>query len=114
MCMRSGRSSGALHSKQGCLATFIVLILACTAGAGQQTVNRSRHFGPNDCGPVDPTYIRLANETGGQPMFLQPSEAAKAVQFMRESAGSDHVMLLWASDTLAAGSREYKVPIDPT
>jgi len=90
------------------------MILTCAAAAGQQGVNRSRRFGPDACGPVDPSYIRIANETGGQPMFLQPSEAAKAVQFMRESVGENRVTFLWATGTLDSAHREYKVPIDST
>jgi len=115
MSTRCSANSYAFHpTAAACLGTVAIMILACTVGVGQQTVNRSRRFGPDACGPVDPSYIRLANETGGQPMFLQPSEAAKAVQFMRESNGSNRVILLWASDTLSSGSREYKVPIDST
>ena len=47
-------------------------------------------------------------------MFLQPSEAAKAVQFMRESVGVNRVTFVWATDTLDSTPREYKVPIDST
>jgi hypothetical protein len=90
------------------------MILTCSAAAGQQGVNRSRRFGPDACGPVDPNYIRIANETGGQPMFLQPSEAAKAVQFMRESVGVNRVTFLWATGTIDSTPREYKVPIEST
>jgi hypothetical protein len=89
-----------------------MVILVCASGAGQQVPNRSRRFGPDACGPVDPSYIRMVNETGGQPMFLQPSEAAKAVHFMRESVGENHVMFLWATDTLDSSSRNFTVPID--
>jgi hypothetical protein len=35
------------------------------------------------CGAADPAYIRMANETGGIPMFLQRSEAAKSFQLVR-------------------------------
>src|ERR1700747_3248836 len=44
----------------------------------QSSTNRSRTFGPDACGPADPAYTHNANETGGIPMFLQRSEAAKA------------------------------------
>src|ERR1043166_36876 len=92
MCMHPFGSRYALDPKSaGFLSALAITILACASGTGQQTVNRSRHFGPNDCGPVDPGYIRLANETGGQPMFLQVSEAGKAAQFMRESMGENGV-----------------------
>ena len=76
--------------------------------------NRSRRFGPNDCGPADPTYLRMANETGGLPMFLQRSEAGKAVQLMRESTGENRVTLLWATGKLSGATREFTVPLDAT
>ena len=65
---------------------------------GQSTPqqNRSRKFGPGECGPVDPSYIQLANETGGQPFFLNPSEVAKAFHFVRESSGSHWICLTTA------------------
>ena len=65
--------------------------LSCVAAAAQlqSPPNRSRGFGPDACGPVDPSYIHVANETGGQPMFLQRSEAAKAMHLMRETTRSN-------------------------
>src|SRR3989442_15236606 len=64
--------------------------------------NRSRKFGPGECGPVDPAYIHLANETGGQPFFLNPSEVGKAFHFVRESSASSDQTLLWAAGRLEA------------
>ena len=76
---------------------------------------RSHKFGPGECGPVDPTYIHLANETGGQPFFLNPSEVAKAFHYIRESSGGQDETLLWAAGTFVPGpAQEFAIPIDST
>src|SRR6478752_5244507 len=59
--------------------------------------NRSKSFGPDACGPADPTYIRTANETGGVPMFLQRSEVGKSFQLVRESTRENMSTVLWAT-----------------
>jgi hypothetical protein len=88
----------------------VLLTLALVAAqSGQQP----RRFGPGECGPVDPVYIHTANETGGQPFFLNPSEIAKAFHVVRESSWSDQATLLWAMGTVDAGRvHEFNVPID--
>jgi len=104
------------------LGLAAVLVSVSTAGTpapleGRNTPqqNRSRKFGPGECGPVDPTYIQLATETGGQPFFLNPSEVAKAFHFVRESSGSRDETLLWAMGTFASDSpQEFVVPVDST
>jgi len=60
------------------------LCVACACGlAASGQPNISHSFGPDQCGPVDPAYIRTANETCGVPLFLQRNEAIKAMQLMR-------------------------------
>ncbi|MBZ5562273.1 MAG: hypothetical protein LAP13_07610 [Acidobacteriia bacterium] len=97
------------------LTSFAAFCLAATA-LGQQPSqqNRSRPFGPDACGPADPTYIRTAEETGGLPMFLQRSEVAKSMKFMGATLGGNRVDLLWATDTLRGDSSEFAVPVDST
>ncbi len=96
-------------------AALIALSLALSSAAQQPShENRSRSFGPDSCGPADPTYIRNATETGGLPMFLQRSEAAKAFHLVRESTKNNVSTVLWATGSLASGSREFTVPVDST
>jgi hypothetical protein len=76
------------------------------------STNRSRRFGPDACGPVDPSYIHAANETGGQPMFLQPSETAKSFHLVRESTRSNVSKVLWATGTLEGREQSFDVPVD--
>src|ERR1700726_4489483 len=74
--------------------------------------NRSRAFGPDACGPADPAYIHTANETGGIPMFLQRSEAAKAFHLVRESTRNNVATVFWATGTLDAKPQIIRVPVD--
>jgi von Willebrand factor A domain-containing protein 7 len=74
--------------------------------------NPSHPFGPDQCGPADPSYIRTANETGGIPLFLQRSEAGKAMQLMRESTRENVSTVLWASSKLNGGMQRFDIPVD--
>ena len=74
--------------------------------------NRSRRtYGPGQCGPADPTYLHIANETGGQPFFLSPLELPRSAQVMRETSG-DAALIVWSS--AAAAERDVPIPVDST
>src|SRR5580765_8760146 len=81
-------------------------------GQTPPSTNRSRSFGSDACGPADPTYIHTANETGGIPMFLQPSEAAKAFHLVRESTRPNVATVFWATGTLDGKPQSIKIPVD--
>ena len=89
------------------------VLLCVTASTAQQLpqLNRSHSFGPDQCGPADPAYIKTANETGGVPLFLQRNEAGKAMQLMLESTRENVSTVLWASAKLA-GPQKFEIPID--
>jgi von Willebrand factor A domain-containing protein 7 len=94
---------------------FAAIICGSIAGAGAQQfpqVNRSHSFGPDQCGPADPSYIKTANETGGVPLFLQRSEAGKAMQLMVESTRENVSTVLWASMKLAGVGQKFEIPVD--
>src|ERR1700752_1398875 len=76
------------------------------------SINRARAFAPDACGPADPAYIHTANETGGIPMFLQRSEAAKAFHLVRESTRNNVATVFWATGTLDAKPQIIRVPVD--
>src|SRR3984893_14502225 len=78
----------------------------------QSSTNRSRTFGPDACGPADPAYIRTANETGGIPMFLQRSEAAKAFHLVRESTRNNVATVYWATGMLDGRPQTIEIPVD--
>jgi von Willebrand factor A domain-containing protein 7 len=89
-----------------CAAPLLML------GQMQPSTNRSRGFGPDACGPADPAYIHTANETGGIPMFLQRSEAAKAFHLVRESTRNNVTTVFWATETLDGKPRIITIPVD--
>jgi hypothetical protein len=89
--------------------TLIVLVTGVVIAAPGQ-VNSSRAFGPGHCGPADPTYVRVANATGGQVMPLGPDEIVAAAPLMMASSGTETV--LWLTSSLAPNGRVIKVPVD--
>src|SRR6266403_86609 len=95
---------------------FVSTGLLCAASSfvlGQtEPSNRSRVFGPDACGPADPAYIHTANETGGIPMFLQRSEAAKAFHLVRESTRNNVSTVFWATGTLDGKPEAITIPVD--
>jgi von Willebrand factor A domain-containing protein 7 len=86
-------------------------VCACAVAALGQ-LNPSHSFGPDQCGPVDPAYISTANATGGVPLFLQRSEAGKAMQLMRESTRPNISTVLWASEKLTGAPQNFEIPVD--
>ena len=79
---------------------------------GPPAQNSSRNLGPDACGPADPVYIHSANETGGIPMFLQRSEAAKSFQLVRESTRSNVSTVFWGSGALGGKTETIDIPVD--
>ena len=106
------------RQRPGLLAPAVVIAgLVCAAaslarGQALPSGNRSRNFSPDICGPADPAYIRSANETGGIPLFLQRSEAVKAMQLMRELTRNNVSTVFWATGTAYGAPQVIIVPID--
>jgi hypothetical protein len=100
---------------------FIVAVAAGIAAGSTRSLltpraqqsNESRSFGPGVCGPADPAYLRITNETGGQPFFMSPAEIGKSALVMATSA-SDEGLILWASGTIADRGRGFTIPVDPS
>lgn len=91
----------------------VLLLAFCLPLFAQQSGRPPLHYGPGVCGPADPTYIRTAEESGGQPLFLAPGEVAKSFVLVSELTRQNHVTLLWASGRLAGG-HDFVVPVDST
>jgi hypothetical protein len=100
------------RATNGCRLVLLIVFTTATILHGQQP-NRSHPFAPGSCGPVDPAYIRSAEDTGGIPFFFQRSEVAQATKFMLAETAQNHVTLLWAKGDLN-GDREFLVPVDST
>jgi hypothetical protein len=91
----------------------VVLLAGCLPAFAQQSGRPPIRYGPNACGPADPTYVRTAEESGGQPLFLAPGEVAKSFALVSELTRSNHVTLLWARGELAE-DHDFEVPVDST
>jgi hypothetical protein len=78
----------------------------------KSSVNRSAPFAPDACGPADSSYLQTANQTGGIPMFLQRSEAAKAFHLVRESTRNNVATVLWATGVLDRRPQTFDIPVD--
>lgn len=94
------------------LAAATCLGIAVSSAQQVPQMNRSHSFGPDKCGPADPSYIKTANETGGVPLFLQRSEAAKSFHLVRESTRENVSTVLWASAKLAGSAQNFDIPVD--
>jgi von Willebrand factor A domain-containing protein 7 len=62
---------------------------------------------------VDPTYLELAERTGGQVFLFDRGEAGRSLVLMRESQRHKEVIFR-ATGTLPTGYREFKFPVDTT
>jgi von Willebrand factor A domain-containing protein 7 len=79
-------------------------------GQAQAPPNRSRTAAT--CGRADPSYIRTANETGGIPMFLQPTEVEKSFHLIRESTRNNVSDVFWATGEIEASKQTIVIPVD--
>jgi hypothetical protein len=67
------------------------------------------------CSPVDPAYVRVANESGGRVFVVTEAEVDAAGAALPALArGATSVSLLSVRDAVASGSKDYAVPIDST
>jgi hypothetical protein len=88
-------------------------LIICTSlalfGASSLVESQRIRYGPGVCGPLDPSYVMVANGTGGQPFPVSPDEIARSLGPL--SSRSLEQLILWAS-----GDREYSyvIPVDST
>jgi hypothetical protein len=68
------------------------------------------------CSPIDPAYIAVAEQTGGQLFFLSSAELANIHQLVQPQLASDFVTVARAIRTLTFGgpAEELAVPVDAT
>jgi hypothetical protein len=107
--MPLGRHGAAL----GILASTVamVAVLAGTMGrAAADQTGTGRAFGSGTCGPIDASYVRVANGTGGQPLPLGPTEVGAAAPLMAASFSAETV--LWATAPLTSSGHTITVPVD--
>ena len=66
------------------------------------------------CSPIDPGYIRLANNTGGQLFVLSVTEAGSITKLADFLNRSNAVDVLHVSGTLSGIAKAFDVPVDST
>jgi hypothetical protein len=66
------------------------------------------------CSPIDPVYVQLAEQSGGQLFALDPSEAGGVTNLVSFSVRSDAVDLLSIADSVSGSPKTYPVPVDST
>lgn len=97
-----------LHLKLSIMRPIACVLMAVITTASGSASQRVR-FGPGVCGPLDPTYIKGATETGGQPFPVSTAEVGKSSRIMEASFLPE--MILWAS---GESENSYVIPVDPT
>jgi hypothetical protein len=92
-------------------AVAMVAVLAGTIGrAATDQTGPGRAFGPGRCGPIDASYVRGANATGGQILPLGPTEIGAAAPLMAASFNAETVF--WATAPLTSSGQTIPVPVD--
>ena len=83
------------------------------AAAKRQSVTVT-HFLTGSCSPIDPSYLLVSEETGGQVFMLDryAGEVYKVFELVRPQLAGDIATLLSARAMLAGDTREYSVPVD--
>jgi hypothetical protein len=66
------------------------------------------------CSPIDPAYIKIAADSGGQLFFLQRSEAGSIARLADFVVRSNAVDVLSINDTLSGVPKTFTVPVDST
>ncbi len=66
------------------------------------------------CSPIDPAYVRVANNSGGQFFFLARAEAGAITTLADAVVRANAVDVLSIRDTLTGVPRTYSVPVDTT
>ncbi|HEV2688899.1 MAG TPA: hypothetical protein VGV35_10100 [Bryobacteraceae bacterium] len=95
--------------KVACVAVLLALSLAA-----QPQHKTSAPGWPCVAGrAVDPTYLQLAERTGGQAFLFDRAEADRSLVLVRESHKHEQVVFR-ATGTTPAGYREFQFPIDPS
>jgi hypothetical protein len=107
--MAAGHHQAAL----GILASAVAMVAVLTGTTGHAAAGQTGAgvaFGPGRCGPIDASYVRVANATGGQVLPLGPTEIGAAAPLMTASLNAETVF--WAAGPLAPSGQTITVPVD--
>jgi hypothetical protein len=107
--MPAGHHGAALGIVAFAVATVAVFAGTMGRAAADQT-GAGVAFGPGRCGPIDASYVRVANATGGQALPLGPTEVGAAAPLMAASVNAETVF--WATAPLTSSGQTITVPVD--
>lgn len=94
-------------AKDGDLASGVI--------AAAQAKNISGNFfNFGSCSPIDPSYVAVANATGGQAFFLARSEAGTTFHLIQPQLGALPAAILVASGAMGGSAQNFNIPIDST
>ena len=66
------------------------------------------------CSPIDPAFVNIAEQTGGQLFFLNPSELGQVFGLVEPQLTGDFVTIARAQRTVGGPAEEFSAPIDST
>jgi hypothetical protein len=66
------------------------------------------------CSPIDPAYVRVANDTGGQVFVLSPAEAGQITKLADFVVRANAIDLLAVAGNLSTGPQTFAAPVDST
>ena len=66
------------------------------------------------CSPVDPAYVSIADQTGGQLFLLNQFELSRAFDLIEPQLRQDFTVISLVKDRLAGSSRDLIAPVDST
>jgi hypothetical protein len=108
--MPAGRHDGAAFGTLAFAVAMVAVLTGTTGRAAADQTGAGRAFGPGHCGPIDASYVRVANATGGQVLPLGPTEIGAAAPLMTASFNTETVF--WATAPLASSGQTITVPVD--
>jgi hypothetical protein len=110
----SGASSGAklyFYSDASAKDSSLGGNVTAAANAKKITIN---YVLTGSCSPVDPAYIRGAQETGGQVFFIRRSEVGSIFHLIEPSLTGDLRPMLVLNDRFTGSAKSFDVPVDPS
>lgn len=104
----SGRSGSRVALMTADMRLLLCISLALL-GASRAAESQRIRYGPGVCGPLDPAYVKMATETGGQPYPISAEELAESPNVI--GPGLFKQMMLWA---FGDRGNSYAIPVDST
>jgi hypothetical protein len=107
-----GRARTRERARAAAAKRLLYLSILWMLGQAPLRASQAPTFGQDACPSAEPAYIRAANETGGIPMFLLRSEAAKSFHLVRESTRNNVSTVFWATGDLDGKMQTMEIPVD--